>query len=127
MTETLKPCPFCGGEAEIRGDDAPENWVSCKENCQPSGRDKERLVRAWNTRAPRQSMSDEDLITELLRRHDSEYGQHHVWDGADSHFEGRIVGLAIKLPWKEGAAGGEVRVIAQQEGTGILLIKGLPK
>jgi hypothetical protein len=34
----LLPCPFCGGEAEMRGDDAPENWVHCKDNCQPSGR-----------------------------------------------------------------------------------------
>lgn len=46
------PCPFCGGEAEIRGDDAPENWVHCKANCQPTGRNKELLIKAWNTRAP---------------------------------------------------------------------------
>ncbi len=72
-------------------------------------------------------LSDDYLMDELLRRRGLILGQPHVWDGADSHFEGRIVGLAIKRPWKEGAAGGEVRVIAQQEGTGILLIKGLPK
>ncbi len=68
MTETLKPCPFCGGEAEIRGDDAPENWVSCKADCQPSGRDKERLVRAWNTRASSQSMSNAKSILPLISK-----------------------------------------------------------
>ena len=52
MLYDLKPCPFCGGPAEIRGDDAPENWVHCAANCQPSGRDKAALVAAWNTRAP---------------------------------------------------------------------------
>ena len=52
MLDDLKPCPFCGGPAEIRGDDAPENWVHCVANCQPSGRDKAALVAAWNTRAP---------------------------------------------------------------------------
>ncbi len=49
--EDLKPCPFCGGDAEIRGDDAPENWVSCKADCQPFGRNKKHLILSWNTRA----------------------------------------------------------------------------
>lgn len=46
----LAPCPFCGGPAEMRGDDAPENWISCKADCQPSGRNKEMLIAAWNRR-----------------------------------------------------------------------------
>lgn len=46
----LKPCPHCNGTAEIRGDHAPENWVSCMVNCLPFGRNKERLAEHWNTR-----------------------------------------------------------------------------
>lgn len=51
----LKPCPFCGGEAELRGFDAPEYWVWCP-NCKASTDAhtcKGGAIAAWNTRAER--------------------------------------------------------------------------
>lgn len=52
MSELL-PCPFCGGEAELTGFDAPEFWVWCP-NCKASTdahTGKQSAVAAWNTRA----------------------------------------------------------------------------
>lgn len=49
----LKPCPFCGGEAELTGFDAPEYWVWCP-NCKASTDAhtcKGGAIEAWNTRA----------------------------------------------------------------------------
>lgn len=51
----LKPCPFCGGEAELTGFDAPEFWVWCP-NCKASTDAhtcKGGAIDAWNTRAER--------------------------------------------------------------------------
>lgn len=51
----LKPCPFCGGEAELTGFDAPEVWVWCP-NCKASTDAhtcKGGAIEAWNTRAER--------------------------------------------------------------------------
>lgn len=51
----LKPCPFCGGEAELTGFDAPEYWVWCP-NCKASTDAhtcKGGAIEAWNTRAER--------------------------------------------------------------------------
>lgn len=48
----LKPCPFCGGEAELTGFDAPEYWVWCP-NCKASTdahTGKMNAIEAWNTR-----------------------------------------------------------------------------
>lgn len=51
----LKPCPFCGGEAELTGFDAPEFWVWCP-NCKASTdahTGKQSAIEAWNIRAER--------------------------------------------------------------------------
>ena len=31
LVEGLKPCPFCGGKAEVRADENGEYYVSCTE------------------------------------------------------------------------------------------------
>jgi len=52
MTKLL-PCPFCGGEAELTGFEAPEFWVWCP-NCKASTDAhtcKGGAIAAWNTRA----------------------------------------------------------------------------
>ena len=53
MSEELKPCPFCGGEArgELYGHGY---YVMCKDNCLhgefcPSN---EEAIKRWNTRTP---------------------------------------------------------------------------
>lgn len=58
MSEALKPCPFCGGEAEIidveSGENAGGSCVSCQ-RCMACSKlefgAKETFVDAWNTRA----------------------------------------------------------------------------
>lgn len=68
MQSELKPCAHCGGEAELRGFQAPEFWVACpKVGCKAHTEgfgSKERAIAAWNTRA-----SDAEIIrlTEAMR------------------------------------------------------------
>ena len=59
MSDKLKPCPFCGGEAELveHNEGLVFYFVRCKnENCFAGAADvrhfsKETLVEAWNRRA----------------------------------------------------------------------------
>lgn len=66
---TLKPCPFCGGEAELRGHYAPEYWVGCvKIGCKATTEgfgDKQRAIAAWNQRADAQDVA---VLVEALER-----------------------------------------------------------
>jgi len=61
MTEQLKPCPFCGGEADFDHDDDDWQWIECgkchvatmsmvsaMDDCKPI------LVEHWNRRASQQ-------------------------------------------------------------------------
>lgn len=53
MNETLKPCPYCGGEAEILTSTSTINrWASCTECASegPEGDTAEAAVALWNTR-----------------------------------------------------------------------------
>ncbi len=53
MTDELKPCPFCGGEALIDGDLLGASWVICRE-CGASGAQEDsdaEAIAAWNRRA----------------------------------------------------------------------------
>lgn len=76
ITEELKPCPFCGGEAErfTIGAEEPNNAggdvISCT-RCEASshvefGR-KENLVSRWNTRAASPDQTN-GLLREALER-----------------------------------------------------------
>lgn len=64
MTEKLKSCPFCGGEA-IKGKNGHGNWGGCSESeCYVQTRvfwTEGEAVQAWNARA-----ADDD--TEQLKR-----------------------------------------------------------
>ena len=59
MSDELKPCPFCGGEAHIDGtswrptDGAEVAWVTCK-RCDAYGPTLplKEAIAAWNRRAP---------------------------------------------------------------------------
>lgn len=52
MTE-LKPCPFCGGEAELIDKYEGVFWIICKGCLCESGfvKTKEEAINAWNRRA----------------------------------------------------------------------------
>lgn len=63
MTDELKPCPFCGGEAEYHSDKGPTGevygWVGCNQcdamsvHCDVRSMQPEEThpIDAWNTRA----------------------------------------------------------------------------
>ena len=62
MSEKLKPCPFCGGEAEIivEGESGYENsWIQCI-GCNSTSE----TVKAWNKRV--QPKADVGKIKEIL-------------------------------------------------------------
>lgn len=93
----LKPCPFCGGEAEIihldDGDNAGGSCVCCTK-CQASGNvefgRKENFVDNWNRRAHPSPTpaADADRVREVLEF----YGNEDRWDAYDedqrlAHFD----------------------------------------
>ena len=83
MTDTLKPCPFCGGEAETNVYGATGEWTV---NC-PCGAEMNRRVyteaeaiEAWNTRAhkPFVLMNGVAFCCECgtcIGRHDDHYSE----------------------------------------------------
>ena len=52
LTE-LKPCPFCGGEAEFRDGSSTTPYIRCKEcgGRTMSSYDSAKLIAVWNRRA----------------------------------------------------------------------------
>lgn len=85
----LKPCPFCGGDAEIieldDGDNAGGSCVACTQ-CRASGNvefgRKENYVSNWNRRATPPSDLRLDRAVEALERARDALHQHYVdWDG----------------------------------------------
>ena len=57
MTDELKPCPFCGGEAEIMRTDNGGHIVCLYHNCNAVSptfyKSESKAIDAWNTRAER--------------------------------------------------------------------------
>lgn len=53
MNEKLKPCPFCGGEAEVVRISSNSFFVRCKEctTFRPISESEEEAIKLWNERA----------------------------------------------------------------------------
>lgn len=63
----LKSCPFCGGEAELTGFNAPEYWVWCP-TCKASTdahTGMTNAVEAWNTRAWTVADNDAEVLGDV--------------------------------------------------------------
>ena len=72
MSEELKPCPFCGGEADIRWHQSDCFVVSCTVCCAEgppaSGDEMQAAIAAWNTRAEPEAAPVEPGTTDVLGR-----------------------------------------------------------
>lgn len=71
MGDELKPCPFCGGEAEMREGSSTKPYVRCKRcGCRTgSSRYRGNVAKSWNARA---AVTDEQFA---LAVHDGEAWQ----------------------------------------------------
>lgn len=70
MTQELKPCPFCGGEAVAETGSA-SSWVACRTpgcDCEQFHYTMEAAFTAWNTRAPASPVdaAADDLLAALV-------------------------------------------------------------
>lgn len=71
--QELKPCPFCGGTAQVHGDAAPAyaSWKICRVHCDGCGastcnhRTRQEAVAAWNRRSPRFKPEERSEAQEL--------------------------------------------------------------
>ncbi len=67
--EELKPCPFCGGEAEYMNYGPEGQMIRCSECCAILDKDtKEQAIAAWNLRAAPETVSLEGVETYLKAR-----------------------------------------------------------
>jgi len=83
MSETLKPCPFCGGAAVLEDYPADEGglievWVHCGNGdcpvqCYAFGRDRNEVVTDWNRRAEPVGEDEVERVLLDLHRLDLKY------------------------------------------------------
>ena len=78
MNEPIKPCPFCGSEANLNSDlfaanpRAAQSWVTCKNNlCNAhthSSTEKNKAIEAWNTRTLSEQPANVTALRAALER-----------------------------------------------------------
>lgn len=81
--DALKPCPFCGGRAEIQGG-FHATYVMCLacEVMGPNLKSREELTAAWNTRPHSPTKAEEPLVWGWAARFRSERGAED-WEAAE--------------------------------------------
>jgi hypothetical protein len=88
MSEQLRPCPFCGSEAQVTGN-GREYWVECLAgDCKSTGRfhEDDSIARvAWNRRAvsAAKDAQHEDVVVEQMAR-----AMNIATDGHDRYWTG---------------------------------------
>ena len=111
MTDILRPCPFCGGEADVQ---QSENFgdnrgmvlcltcLSCSNDCDTW----QEAIAAWNTRhdgwilvAGQEPPKDKDFLIYGKHRLDNEYSVIHAYP-----YEGRIYANSREaiIDWEDG-------------------------
>lgn len=72
MTDTLKPCPFCGGKPELGSYGKSRNWIVVCSKCEVETKIYEtehEAVKAWNARPIEDELNDEiKHLREVLER-----------------------------------------------------------
>lgn len=64
MAEELKPCPFCGGEAELNDCDDYVAYGCGNVACKASAFS--RTIQGWNTRTPRLTKEQREAVKEAI-------------------------------------------------------------
>ena len=89
MSEELKPCPFCGGVANVEQLGHADSVFACCLRCATSSAVKEsedEAITAWNTRTPPAGMALVPLepLKEVRRISDR---KHEAWDAVNAAIE----------------------------------------
>ena len=83
--ERIKPCPFCGGEAEMMG--YKRYWVACMEcGAERAGahETKAEAIKTWNTRKPMERIVErlEERYNDIPIQYETSY-EEGLGDGID--------------------------------------------
>lgn len=102
--EALKPCPFCGGEAEL-SNGGPGNWYVRCPTCKATSNDMagDRAIAAWNTRATPEPVAPtvSPDIAGLVEKHRDRIEGTGIWRTAGADEEMAELATALQFVAQE--------------------------